>query len=280
MKMQKEFVKRIPVVREISLFILRIWTSAMYFVVPVREWFYWLFRSKENSNYTYDITELNRRYLASMVAAVTGKDYSEIALYLREIDTDESLRNHIQTAIRASGQKYMADLEVYYGRRIGWYAFVRATKPRIFIETGVEKGMGSCVLTAALMKNEMEDHSGYYYGTDIDPAAGYLFSGEYKKYGDILYGDSISSLGKLDCTVNLFINDSDHSEEYEEREYQSISGKLDSQAIILGDNSHSTDKLLNFALSTGRNFLFFREDPFRHWYPGAGIGVAYRHIRQ
>ena len=45
--------------------------------------------------------------------------------------------------------------------------------------------------------------------------------------------------------------------------------------MLFGDNSHVTDKLYQFALATGRNFLFFSEKPADHWYPGAGIGAAW-----
>ena len=53
-----------------------------------------------------------------------------------------------------------------------------------------------------------------YIGTDINPNAGYLFDEIYSENGKILYGDSIESL-KLNAEIDLFINDSDHSAEYE-----------------------------------------------------------------
>jgi hypothetical protein len=42
----------------------------------------------------------------------------------------------------------------------------------------------------------------------------------------ILYGDSIESLAKLDESIDLFINDSDHSAEYEAREYITVGPRL------------------------------------------------------
>ena len=90
------------------------------------------------------------------------------------------------------------------------------------------------------------------------------------------YGDSIESLRRLPETIDLFINDSDHSAEYEAGEYAAIAEKLSHDAIVLGDNSHVTDKLALFARQTGRQFLYFREQPKGHWYPGTGIGIAFR----
>jgi hypothetical protein len=131
-------------------------------------------------------------------------------------------------------------------------------------------------LTAALKRNKEEGFEGRYYGTDINPNAGYLLSGDYANYGRILYGDSIESLKKFDGIIDLFINDSDHSSAYEAEEYRTVADKLSEHAIILGDNSHSTDKLLEFSLATKRRFVFFQEKPLEHWYPGAGIGISFR----
>ena len=170
----------------------------------------------------------------------------------------------------------MADRDIQYGRRLGWYAIIRAVKPRVVVETGVDKGLGACVLAAALLRNAQEGQQGYYYGTDINPAAGYLLGGPYARAGRILYGDSIESLERLEETIDVFINDSDHSAAYEAAEYRTVQPKLSKTALLIGDNAHTTDKLLEFALETGRTFLFFKEQPAGHWYPGAGIGVAFR----
>jgi hypothetical protein len=45
-------------------------------------------------------------------------------------------------------------------------------------------------------------------------------------------------LGRLSEPIHLFINDSDHSEDYEAREYVAVADKLSPGAIVLGDNSH------------------------------------------
>jgi len=113
-------------------------------------------------------------------------------------------------------------------------------------------------------------------GTDINPRAGYLLTGKYSEFGKILYGDSIESLKKANMQIDIFINDSDHSDEYEAREYEVIKNKLSSKAFVLGDNSHCTDKLYNFAKANKINFVFFKEEPLKHWSAGAGIGIAWK----
>jgi len=246
-----------------------------YFRDPLAALFRWLITSRELANYTYDLTDRNKQHLAAAVAIVTGVEVTAAARYITELDEDEVLRAHI---IRRTGEHprgHIADPAARYGRRAGWYAMVRATKPKVVVETGVDKGLGTCVLAAALIRNADEGHPGAAYSTDIDPEAGYLLGPPYDRVARVLYGDSLESLRRLDARVDLFINDSDHSADYEAREYETILPKLSERAVILADNAHVTDALYRFAQRTGRRFLFFREEPLRHWYSGAGIGFAY-----
>jgi hypothetical protein len=240
-------------------------------------WPYWsILRTGEFHNFTYDLTDANLRYLAETISVVTAKPAIEIEGYIREAMNDEDLAAHLRsmmTRVKRSGASQSVAMP--FGRRLGWYAIARATKPKVIVETGVERGHGSVLLCSALLRNNADGFPGRYFGTDISPTAGWLLAGKYANVGKILYGDSIESLKSLPETVNLFINDSDHSGDYEAREYRVIAGKLGTDAIILGDNAHATDKLAQFARESGRQFLFFKEAPKNHWYPGAGIGIAY-----
>jgi len=236
----------------------------------------WGMRSRETANYTYDLTEQNILYLAQTISVVTRIDSKKIIEYINEARNNEQLKEHIISATMKSPQKEYADLRVDFGRRLGWYAFARTLKPKIIVETGVDKGLGSVLLCSALLKNKEEGFDGLFYGTDINPEAGYLLSGKYAEAGKILYGDSIKTLSEFTEKIDLFINDSDHSTDYEYREYITIRDKISENAIILGDNSHVSDKLAIFSIETKRNFLFFREEPRGHWYPGAGIGISFK----
>jgi len=275
MKKNIIFFKNIVIIRNSALFALRLKMAVTHVFYTLKSALVWLFRSREFTNFTYDLTPLNKKYLAAFVSEVTGKNIGEISGYIEELEKDEFLRNHIHSATMSSARYYASDAVMFYGRRLGWYAIARAIKPKVIIETGVDKGLGSCILAAALMQNEKEGFLVYYYGTDINPDAGYLLTGVYKKYGKILYGDSITSLASLEHIIDIFINDSDHSAEYENQEYLTIANKINEKSIILGDNAHVDDVLLNFALQTNRRFSFFREQPLNHWYSGAGIGAAY-----
>lgn len=232
----------------------------------------WIRLETETDNFYYDLTDANKKDLASCLAALIGVTPQAIDAYIDELLSDKSLSAHISNLW--VNNPHMRDAKVAYGRRIGWYAAVRAFKPKFVVETGVHHGVGACVLTSALIRNKAEGFQGEYLGTDIDPGAGSLFTEPYASEGKIVYGDSIQTLSSLKTPVDLFINDSSHDAQYEADEYSTILNHLAPRSIIIGDNSHVTSKLNDFSRETGRPFVFFKEAPSDHWYPGAGLGMS------
>lgn len=269
------FFKGIPGVNLIR----RLYNASQYYNKKYWQILKWGFTSNEDTNYTYDLTAENILYLAQTIAVVTNINEKIVLGYIEEIRQDEELKKHIVGQILKSKFRKYADVDVQFGRRLGWYAFVRILKPKIIIETGVDKGLGSVLLCAALLRNKEEGNDGYYYGTDINIEAGYLLSGKYASVGKILYGDSIKSLESFDRQIDLFINDSDHSADYEYNEYLSISSKLTDNGLILGDNCDITSKLSEYSLQTGRKFIYFKECPLNHWTIGAGIGISFKPVK-
>ena len=269
-------VKRSPAVRRLIGPMHRAATASGYVLPPCGRALTWLLRSREWTNFTYDLTTKNIEYLCTTLAIVTGTDAGTLRSYVDEVSTDKALQAHVASVTQASSNRYQADLPARFCKRLGWYAVVRATKPRLIVETGVDKGLGSVVLCAALLRNVAEGRPGAYVGTDINPKAGYLLSGPYASVGEIRVGDSLETLARLDQPVDVFVNDSDHSAEYEYREYQVIAKTLSERSILIGDNAHVTDCLWRFSRESGRSFLFWKEEPRDHWYPGGGIGFSWR----
>jgi hypothetical protein len=138
--------------------------------------------------------------------------------------------------------------------------------------------VGALVIASALDRNRKEGFEGEYLGTDINPKSGELLMLPLTDYCTLAIGDSVTTLQGLQKNVDFFISDSDHSEEYEAREYQSIEQKLSNKAYILSDNSHVSNALREFSEKTGRNFIFFKEEPLNHFYGGAGIGMSFRAV--
>jgi predicted O-methyltransferase YrrM len=235
-----------------------------------------VFTSREYYNWTYDLTDLNKTYLASYIAVVTGHEPSLIEGYMRELENDQALRSLLIERTLASPDRHSCDAEPRYGKRLGWYALVRATKPRVIVETGVDRGLGTAVLAAALMQNDQEGHPGLIYATDIGADCGHLLAEPYKKYCRIIIGDSITSLKKFDRPTDVFLHDSCHEPEYEWAEFMAIQPQLHPGSLVMSDNSLMTTKLLEFARLTGRSFLYFQDQPKEHWWPGDGIGTAFK----
>jgi GT2 family glycosyltransferase len=253
----------------------RVQLALGYVSRPLQELIAWLGTSSETTNLTYDLAPENSLHLAWMLSLVTGTPLPIIGEFLSELEQDLGLKHHIKTKTVQSSRRLTADADAKYGRRVGWYALVRALKPQIVVETGVDKGLGTCVLAAALMKNRAEGHEGYLYATEIDPSAGFLFAAPYDQVGKIIYGDSITTLRGMTKPIDLFIADSAHSAEYERGEYETVMNRLSPHAVVVSDNAHVTQELAHFAERTGRQFLYFQERPQAHFYPGAGMGIAY-----
>jgi hypothetical protein len=231
----------------------------------------WLVSSREHTNFTYDLTDLNISHLAWWVGLVTGKPASQAEQWILEIQSDVELRHLIRTNSIAAGRKSITDKNVLLARRVGWYAIVRALRPALVVETGTDKGLGSLVIAAALKRNECVR----FVTIDINPECGFLISDPYSQLVDLKIGDSLGLLSELNCQVDLFIHDSDHSAEHERNEFEAIAPWLSSDSVVLSDNSHVTNELMTWAEQSQRTFSFFREEPKNHWYPGAGIGAAW-----
>ena len=245
-----------------------------YYDAPLKYIKKWQWLDTENSNFYYQISELNRFYLANILSVVTQVNPEIIISYFEELENNTDLKTYLKNALIKTN--YNKDISIHYARRIGWYALVRILKPKILVETGVSHGVGACVLASALEHNKIEGFIGYYYGLDIDPEAGALFKGRFENVGEIIYGDSISTLINFKNEIDVFINDSDHSFDYEYNEYLTIAEKLSDRALIIGDNSHTSDRLAKFSMRLNRKFIFFKEEPKDHWYPGAGIGLSFK----
>jgi predicted O-methyltransferase YrrM len=260
----------------VAAFPKRLAAVARYDATLLRASARWLVSSREHHNYTYDLTALSRQHLAWFVAVVCDVPVKQVRGYLHEIESDDRLRQHIERATAAAARRRLADRQVRYARRIGWYAIVRATRPAHAVETGVDKGLGSCVLAAALLRNAAEGHPGRLTSLDINPEAGYLArTAPWSEVIDLVIGDSVASIAALDRPVDLLLHDSDHSRVHEQREFEAVETKLAPGAMLLTDNVTHTNVLAEHAERTGRRFLAYRETPVRHWYPGDGIGVAW-----
>lgn len=231
----------------------------------------WLVRSREHTNYTYDLTPRNLEHLAWWVALVTDEPVGRARDWIAEANEDAELRAHVRETTARSSRRGLADTEVRFGRRLGWYALVRALRPERVIETGTDKGLGSVVIAAALLRNG----TGRLSTLDLNPESGYLVTGRYADVIDRVIGDSVAVLEADREPVDLFLHDSLHTYEYESAELAAVKSRLTERAVVLSDNAHESEALAHWAEKRGRRFSFFAEQPAGHWYRGDGIGAAW-----
>ena len=64
----KNIIARIPVLGKILLIIYRYFISLKYFFEPFMFQIKWLFASNETTNFTYELTKLNKKYLISFIS--------------------------------------------------------------------------------------------------------------------------------------------------------------------------------------------------------------------
>jgi len=231
----------------------------------------WWARSRETTNFNFDLTALNRTHLAWWVAEATGASVPEILGYFAELESDDALRMHVRDRTKVGRYQYVSDDNAAYGRRIGWYALVRALRPQHIVETGIDKGLGTCVLAAALMRNGR----GHVTAIDTAPDAGWLVTDGYEEWVTVVVGDAARVVADNTVPVDLFVHDVHFTPEQECEEYEALMPSLGASPVILSDNAHSNDVLPRLAERLGWHFSYFKEQPAHHWYPGGGMGLAW-----
>ncbi len=270
--MQSKFRRRIatsPIARG-AAFPLRTMIVARYDAHVIGRSVDWLVRGRETTNFTYDLDSLNRDQLGWFISAVTGAEIGRVRAWMRELEEDKHLAEQLTRRLSSNPRRRICAKEPHWARRLGWYSLVRAVEPDHVVETGTHLGLGSCVIAAALLRNG----HGRLTTMDIDTEAGYLIGEPWASVIDRRTGSSIDVLTELK-DVDVFLHDSLHTYDYETKELTAVEPNLRPDAIILSDNAHESSALSDWAERSGRHYLFFKEQPRDHWWPGDGIGAAW-----
>jgi len=202
----------------------------------------WLVRSREHVHYTYDLEPLNLEHLAWFVATTTRCPVDTVRGYLAELQDDTDLRAVISGGLSRSDRRTTTDPVVRYGRRIGWYAFVRALRPEFVVETGTNRGLGSAVIAAALLKNG----TGRLATVDIDDRSGELILPPYDAVVERTIGDSLEFLaGPIvrQRPIDLFFADTGYTPEHERAELAAAAPLLSPHALVLATKSYCWTEL-------------------------------------
>lgn len=241
--------------------------APFYHIIP------WLVSSKEITNFTYNYTPLSLHAAVQVVAIVTQKPAEVIWGFVSELQNDQQLHQHIARKTSKSAFRHFADSEFKPGRRLFYYILVRAMKPRVVVEAGMDKGLGACIIGAALLKNSSDGHPGKYYGISLKAHDAFLFDSPYDSHGEIVTCDSVDFLRNSELNIDLFFHDTTNDPAHERDQYKSLVPRLGAEAIIL--STWFTEKFIEFAHQSKLSMITFHETPINHWYPGGTIAIAF-----
>jgi Methyltransferase domain len=270
--MQSKFRRRIatsPAAR-VAAFLKRTMIVARYDAHVVGRSVNWLIRGRETTNFTYDLDSLNKDQLCWFISAVCQAEIGQVRAWMQELEDDDQFVKHLTRQLSSNPLWRICAKKPHWARRLGWYALVRATQPGHVVERGTQLGLGSCAIAAALLRSR----HGRLTTMDIDPETGYLIGEPRASVIDRRTGSSLDVLEKLG-DMDVFVHDSLHTYEYETRELAAVEPNLSASAVILSDNAHESSALSDWAERSGRHYLFFKEQPLDHWWPGDGIGAAW-----
>lgn len=233
----------------------------------------YLIHGRELDNFTYDIA--NRDELATFVAHWCGTTEATALSAIAELDDDHEFQGDLRQRLRSRPDR---EPDLAFGRRLGWYAVTRIRKPELVVETGVHDGLGSAVFLRALERNGTEGNPGTLLSFDIRPDVGWLIPERLRSRHELVIGNAVESLrGAVDeRVISLFLHDSDHHYQHESAELEAAYDLGAEGTIIMSDNAHSGQAMIDFCNRHQLAFGLFLERPINHFYAGAGIGITLR----
>lgn len=230
-------------------------------------------RSRELSNVTYELA--NEGELGRMAARVLDRDPAEVAGYLDELRSDHAWLAGLSEAL---GRSREHDAEARLGKRRLLYVMVRAERPEVIAEAGVDAGLGSAVLLRALERNEAEGSPGRLISFDVDPGAGWLVDTDRHRERFLLQlGDTRQTLEPALRTtgVDLFIHDSLQTHEHESFELEAaIRHRRGDRLVLYTDDASVTGALRETCERHGGRCETLWERPLRHYWRGNLLGVC------
>ena len=190
-------------------------------------------------------------------------ELKKIEEYYSELLDDSSFLIEINDRIKQSRKFYqnaifkheeLDSIDWFAIQRIILYITVRIYKPSVCVETGVFYGGNSCFILNALRRNNFgelisidlpskqitSDQRHFLVGDKEDIPkeldTGFLIHESLKERWNLIRGDSLKEIPKINKNVDLYIHDSEHSFHFVQQEMSLIWKKLSDNAIIVVDD--------------------------------------------
>jgi predicted O-methyltransferase YrrM len=233
---------------------------------------HYLFRSREISNFTYELA--NEGEIPAFLSGLLGTDREALDGYLRELRADEALLDELREGLRDSPRR---NPEPLLGKRRLLYCLLRAERPGVVVESGVHDGIGSSVLLRALERNEAEGDPGRLVALDLNPDAGWLIDRD--RHGgrlQLVIGDARETLEAVleRSPPDVFIHDSLKTHEHETFELEAAVRNRRGRLVLYTDDASSTGAMREVCARHGGKSGTLVEQPLRHYWRGNELGVC------
>lgn len=228
----------------------------------------WAYESREYTDLTYNLSERSRHAMIGAASVVSGASLAEISAYADELDRCDDLRDLVADQHRVGRRRWSSDGEFRPGRRLLYYLLVRSLKPKHIVEAGVDIGVGASIICRAIHENGEGNYTGIE--RDLDQPCSVYENYRYK-IGCIRRLDAISAMQTLDATVDLFVHDTTP----EQGHVRALLAAVPFAPGAVIETTWATPEIFDYAKKAGKRFLQVRDEPLRHWYPGAQLGLIF-----
>jgi hypothetical protein len=241
-----------------------------------REALRYLFRSRELSNFTYELDNMDE--LARAVAAGIGAPLASVRECVDELDRDTELRDELRALLGANPKR---DGDPRYGYRYMYYCVARLTQPEVIVEVGTHDGLGAALLLRALERNAAAGHPGELHTLDQTAEAGWLIPSRLGERCTRYTGDAGETLEPVlrDRGCGFLIDDIGFAFEGKPWLFEAALGQGTRPLTIASEfparaNGDPPTALSVAAEVHGGRYAEFVERPRRHFWPGHAQGVA------
>ena len=236
-----------------------------------RESIRYLFRSREVSNYTYEIANVDE--MVSLLADALGSDAERVSGLVEELHNDGELREALVAGLRTNPRR---DHEARYGKRAIDYCIIRIRKPRMVVELGTHDGLGTAVMLRALQRNAAEGDDGRVITCDTAEEAGWLVPENLRDRMTFHVGDAreIVERAAQEHGVDYLNCDIGPHWEGKAEVYEGLCRDARGEFVIRTEVLDDTSALPEIARRHGARYVSFKERPERHFWPGNLIGIA------
>lgn len=246
----------------------RAWIAAREILRPVRKVLPWLIESREYTNWSYNTTKVNQLILCAFVHEISRCQMPQIFSYLDEITQDIDVVKFVRERALLSDRRSSQDETFRPGRRLAQYLLVRALRPRLVVEAGVDKGLGAMIICRALARNRAEGAPGDFLGFELNRSqACDLYVSCPWKTGLLRWGDSTELLLQSDTQIDLFFHETTPEPTHVSSQIAALERRMASPSVLL--SPWVVEPLARYSVSRGLRLLTHQDEPIDHWYRGS-----------